>query len=194
MHDVKSSILCSIDILFTFINNELYRMILDIQTFVCDTIKGKKKTKKEKYISRRIYIDVWFSTQSIIGSLLMKGKEKPYLLKSMLFQMWNFVSDARIYLMTTNDINNTRYCGTLIVVGRRAHACRSPGLITAARSCSNLVTSLPISRVHRAEWKFISFVSLYDRSVGSYWNFEEISRLSRSILNDLYREQNFHFD
>lgn len=102
--------------------------------------------------------------------------------------------DARIYLMTTNDINNTRYCGTLIVVGRRAHACRSPGLITAARSCSNLVTSLPISRVHRAEWKFISFVSLYDRSVGSYWNFEEISRLSRSILNDLYREQNFHFD
>lgn len=29
-------------------------MILDIQTFVCDTIKGKKKTKKEKYISRRI--------------------------------------------------------------------------------------------------------------------------------------------
>lgn len=96
--------------------------------------------------------------------------------------------------MTTNDINNTRYCGTLIVVGRRAHACRSPGLITAARSCSNLVTSLPISRVHRVEWKFISFVSLYDRSVGSYWNFEEISRLSRSILNDLYREQNFHFD
>lgn len=56
MHDVKSSILCSIDILFTFINNELYRMILDIQTFVYDTIKGKKKTKKEKYISRRIYI------------------------------------------------------------------------------------------------------------------------------------------
>lgn len=96
MHDVKSSILCSIDILFTFINNELYRMILDIQTFVCDTIKGKKKTKKEKYISRRIYIDVWFSTQSIIESLLMKGKEKPYLLKSMLFQMWNFVSDAML--------------------------------------------------------------------------------------------------
>lgn len=30
-----------------FINNELYRMILDIlQTFVCDMIKGKKKKKK----------------------------------------------------------------------------------------------------------------------------------------------------
>lgn len=74
--------------------------------------------------------------------------------------------DARIYLMTTNDINNTRYCGTLIVVGRRARACRRPGLITAARSCSNLVTSLPISRVSSGGMEIHKL--RFALSVGSY--------------------------
>lgn len=46
------------------------------------------------------------------------------------FRIWRCVQVA---LMTTNDINNGRYRGTLIVDGRRVDACRKPWLNYCSR-------------------------------------------------------------